>query len=167
VVGGKWAAKELAAYKGLRNLSVVGGGTNTLHGVLVNSVFQANGVLEHVHITQFAGSGAVGLGLANVQDITFRDVKTNGCTVGLQLAPKPTGLPGANTNLLFENYVGQSNTSWSIDAPAGGGGADNITFVGGVSQSQGGYGANLNGVSQISFTGHYFEGIGHHEVAIG
>jgi hypothetical protein len=170
-------------YVAAKNLSIVGGSDgsqgvsnpNTLHGMLLHSLFQAQGAVENVHINNFCASGAVGMGLCNVQDICFRSCKVNNCYIGLQLNAATKSEPGDrgnfNTNLLFDNFIAQSCRMWSIACLPGNGGADNITFVGGVTQgkdSQAGGLVNLANIGTLGFYGHYFEVVPpvHHELTI-
>ena len=159
VVGVSWAQlhKDPPCFPGVRNLSIVAG-TGTLNGLLFHSVFQANAVCENVQVSGFAATGAVGVGLCNVQDMPFINLKVSACWVGLQLSPaqKP-GEKNYNTNLTFINYVGQSNLSWSIGCLPGAGGCDNVTFVGGVSQSAAATLVNIATCGSLTFLGHYFE----------
>ena len=166
-----------------KNLSIVGGSDgsqgvanpNTLHGLLLHSLFQAQGAVENVHVNNFCAPGAIGLGLCNVQDICFRSCKVNNCYIGLQLNAAVKSEPGNkgnfNTNLLFDNFIAQSCRLWSIACLPGQGGADNVTFVGGVTQgkdSQAGGLVNLANIGTLGFYGHYFEVVPpvHHELTI-
>jgi hypothetical protein len=164
VVGVSWQElhSEKPCFVGVKNLSVVAGTATTVqHGLLFHSVFQADGTCENVQVSGFNNSGAVGVGLCNVQDVPFINLKVVDCWVGLQLSPAAktdTADKGNhNTNLTFLNYVGQSNLSWSVGCLAGTGGCDNITFIGGVSQSAAGTLVNVASCASLSFTGHYFE----------
>lgn len=159
VVGLSWEQlhKRPPCFPGVRNLSIVAG-TGTLNGLLFQSVFQGNGTCENVQISGFATTGAVGVGLCNVQDVPFINLKVIDCWVGLQLSPaQKTGENNHNTNLTFVNYVGQSNLSWSVSCLPGAGGCDNITFVGGVSQSAAATLVNIASCGSLTFLGHYFE----------
>ena len=184
VLGTSWNTMRTMnrRYCGVRNLSIVGGtndasgahpNSNTANGLLLHSLFQGEADVQNVHVSYFCSPGAVGIGLCNVQDIVFHSLKAEKCGTGLQLSAATKTEPGDrgnhNTNLTFVNYVGQSCDSWSIACGLPGhSGADNITFIGGVSQSGSGMLASLASIGTIGFYGHYFEvaSTQHHELVI-
>jgi hypothetical protein len=90
VLGTSWEQMHLLGNKfvAARNLSIVGGAggvanPNTMHGMLLHSLFQAQAAVENVHVSNFCAPGAVGIGLSNVQDICFRSCKVSFLAVGL------------------------------------------------------------------------------------
>lgn len=156
--------------------------------MLLHSLFQSQGAVENVHVKNFCAAGAIGIGLCNVQDICFRSCKAENCYIGLQLNASTKSEAGDkgnfNTNLLFDNFIAQSCRLWSIACLPGQvghfqhfiraryqrkvefvcypgqGGADNVTFLGGVTQGKDSQAGGLVNVANIgTFPGQYIHTI--------